>query len=123
MIALISGGSSLDLPNPEGFPNLTLLNRVTIRRTMDNTLYSYLKTDSNGTLYLINLRFLLWKCYTIELRNSLINFIERKAGEEWTYIDRDGQSWKVRLLTPSVQITDELKYADSTEFQLRGYKI
>jgi len=123
MIALISGGSSLDLPNPEGFPNLTLLNRVTIRRTMDNTLYSYLKTDSNGTLYLINLRFLLWKCYTVELRNSLINFIERKAGEEWTYIDRDGQSWKVRLLTPSVQITDELKYADSTEFQLRGYKI
>lgn len=118
MIVLNYNGTVVTLRTPTTLPQVTLDTKVSIRFSIDNTLYSYIKTPAE---YTHSIEINLFKCPGTD-KEKLINFLSKSAGKRFEYIDQKNVKWDVFLVSDTTVLTNAVKSRDTVTLELSGVK-
>lgn len=109
------------LPNPQPGDNQASKNAVTVKRAMDGTYYSYVKSNSWVPL---KLEFRMQRLKAYEFKG----FVQSYHSVDWEYIDFTGANWRVKLRSNPLEIVsqnfDPQNFEwDSIQLSLEGIKL
>ncbi len=116
MITLTSYQTTTVLPNPDWNDSEQLTGEVTIKRSVNGEIYTYVKSKNDRRRLLF--RFLLTRAKSLELKA----FIQSYFSSEVRLVDHEGQRWVGNLLNNPFEFEASVGEYQNIQLEFEGIK-